>query len=308
MDSTQAPHFPNILPFDYFRDFGATMIRLSHAWLADEERAVHTALQMLPSIERDTLGDSQSAIRALIFSGKWAMSGYPTVDLGAKLAGSLMATSFPTEQADDLLRMPWPAFAIRIPEKLIVGESGGSFSLVRAHTSSFRSGVEFVVSGHEGAVALYQSGRSMADLWANEGTLGEGDPFGIPIDTRDRRTIRMLLNLFAGVCLELSDPRALDESRRGRTRGGRAKHAARLPGELPDYERFELRRAVRLDVRETVRAFIDHGAKHPTVQTLVRGHWKMQAHGPARTLRKALHIEPYWRGRVDDPVSDRSGG
>jgi hypothetical protein len=29
---------------------------------------------------------------------------------------------------------------------------------------------------------------------------------------------------------------------------------------------------------------------------VVRGHWRMQAHGPARSLRTAKWIEPHWRG------------
>jgi hypothetical protein len=32
------------------------------------------------------------------------------------------------------------------------------------------------------------------------------------------------------------------------------------------------------------------------VQHVVRGHWKMQAHGEARAQRKRMWIEPYWRG------------
>lgn len=28
----------------------------------------------------------------------------------------------------------------------------------------------------------------------------------------------------------------------------------------------------------------------------VRGHWKTQAHGPGRQLKKIIHVEPYWRG------------
>lgn len=38
------------------------------------------------------------------------------------------------------------------------------------------------------------------------------------------------------------------------------------------------------------------------VRTLVTGHWKMQAHGPHRSERKLIRIEPYWRGPIDGPV------
>lgn len=34
----------------------------------------------------------------------------------------------------------------------------------------------------------------------------------------------------------------------------------------------------------------------PTVQFLVRGHWRQQAHGPGHSLRKPIWIEPFWKG------------
>lgn len=37
-------------------------------------------------------------------------------------------------------------------------------------------------------------------------------------------------------------------------------------------------------------------ATKTVARILVMGHWKLQAHGPQRTLRKMIHIEPYWRG------------
>jgi len=38
-------------------------------------------------------------------------------------------------------------------------------------------------------------------------------------------------------------------------------------------------------------------------QHVVRGHWKEQAYGPGRSLRKRIRIEPYWRGpRLSEAV------
>ncbi len=38
-------------------------------------------------------------------------------------------------------------------------------------------------------------------------------------------------------------------------------------------------------------------------QHVVRGHWKMQRHGPQRSLRKKIRVEPYWRGpRLSEAV------
>lgn len=39
-----------------------------------------------------------------------------------------------------------------------------------------------------------------------------------------------------------------------------------------------------------------------SVRTRVSGHWRNQAHGPGRTQRKLIWIEPFWRGPEDGPI------
>jgi hypothetical protein len=40
-----------------------------------------------------------------------------------------------------------------------------------------------------------------------------------------------------------------------------------------------------------------------SVRTLVRGHWRQQAHGPGYSLHKTIWIRPTWRGPEDAPIS-----
>lgn len=48
-----------------------------------------------------------------------------------------------------------------------------------------------------------------------------------------------------------------------------------------------------------------NGAGHKiAVRTLVSGHWKMQPHGPRWTERKLIRVEPFWRGPMDGPVTN----
>jgi hypothetical protein len=44
----------------------------------------------------------------------------------------------------------------------------------------------------------------------------------------------------------------------------------------------------------------------PSVQCLVRGHWKRQPCGHELQDRKWIQIEPYWRGPEDAPIAVRS--
>ncbi len=78
---------------------------------------------------------------------------------------------------------------------------------------------------------------------------------------------------------------------------------------LPDFKTWYLGREIKVDqnVIEAVRSFSREGGSSPKVQCLVSGHWKRQQHGPGRSLRKLIHVEPYWRGPLDAPVISHGG-
>ena len=44
----------------------------------------------------------------------------------------------------------------------------------------------------------------------------------------------------------------------------------------------------------------------PQVASYVRGHRKMQAHGPGKSLRKPIWVDPYWRGLGDKPTTSKT--
>jgi hypothetical protein len=67
-------------------------------------------------------------------------------------------------------------------------------------------------------------------------------------------------------------------------------------------------RPIDVDCRKAVQAYIDGSADQhapPSVQTLVRGHYKRQVIGVARSGRKVIWVEPYWRGPEDAPILAR---
>lgn len=84
--------------------------------------------------------------------------------------------------------------------------------------------------------------------------------------------------------------------------GAHASNAARLRG-LPKGTKLAVLGApVRCDVTEGVRRYLGGEGKSPTVRFMVRGHYRNQAHGPDRSLRKVLWIQPHWKGDDDAPV------
>lgn len=58
-----------------------------------------------------------------------------------------------------------------------------------------------------------------------------------------------------------------------------------------------------VDCRPAVKDYLTSlDGSPPLYQTLVRGHYKRQAHGPGASMRKVIWIEPYWRGPEDADI------
>jgi len=110
-----------------------------------------------------------------------------------------------------------------------------------------------------------------------------------------------------GLCLWCSDPKNLGEPRLVHSKNVSRKN--RDGSVLPPFKSWFLGRDIELDERVigAVRAYVREGGTSPKVQALVKGHWKRQQHGPNRSLRKLIHVAPYWRGPLDAPVLDKSG-
>lgn len=124
---------------------------------------------------------------------------------------------------------------------------------------------------------------------------------------RDARVDQVVRALIVGICLHLSNPEELENksARRGVTITKRSSKQ-REGDELPSFTEYEVQSSIKINLHHAMRDFVHHGGSSPSVQTLVAGHWKRQAYGPAFSKRQLIHVEPYWRGPLDAPVSDRS--
>lgn len=151
-------------------------------------------------------------------------------------------------------------------------------------------------------LVLHHSARTLAEL-ARRDVIEDPsrkEPAFEELAEHDQRSLVLAGRLVLGAAIELT----ASEHQERRTRGPGAR--ARRKG-LPKAWVFELRRDVRVDVRAPIRAFVEgRSGDSPTVQTLVRGHWEQQPHGPGSQLRKLVHVEPYWRGPEAAPIGVRA--
>jgi hypothetical protein len=63
------------------------------------------------------------------------------------------------------------------------------------------------------------------------------------------------------------------------------------------------------NLRDAARASCNQRDREPwklATRFIVRGHWKRQVHGPGRTERKMIFVQPYWKGDADSPLVARA--
>lgn len=239
----------------------------------------------------------------MAWSVEWARCGMPQVCPSAKLVASLMATSMGAEGCA-LVEPPWRAFAIVIPPGLLPVESAAGRSTdIRLAHALWADGTLRVL-GTDEYLSAWSTSAEPVSAWAEEWSPGGAEsslPHQSDLDVSDTRMLTLLARLVLGVAATLSVP---DTQRdvRAKERKARASNAAREARGEPTSWTYVLGGNVRVDVRSAVRDYVERGGSPPSVQSLVRGHWKRQPHGPELSLRKWIHVEPYWRGPEDAPI------
>jgi len=241
----------------------------------------------------------------MIALAMWAEAGFPRVQMGHRLAASLLATHVPDEILEEF-GSPWPAFQIDVPNGLLHRTVDGVNYPVTTVLASCDDGRWAYFALREGGTAGFRRGMSAAQIVRELGPDDFDDETPFPrLDDADRRLTALIGRLVINVGIELSSPeREVRETGKGH---GDWKTRTRRGSPVPIGPRiYRLLRDVKVDVRDAVGDYVRGGRASPTVQVLVRGHWKHQAHGAASSLRKRIHVEPYWRGPEDAPIALRS--
>ena len=248
---------------------------------------------------------------------RWALSAYATVQMPRTYAEGLIATTLTKEIAYEI-RPPFIGMMIELPDGLlsIDNADGGPLPLRRVLlTKAFNRKINM-----EGWAYIAMTDEPMS-FWrygiTPEAMLGvenwhhdipnnpTNNPFAQPVTDRDARVSNCLGRLILNTCLAMADPDNVKKTGPGH----RAHETARRRHEPnpPLDSTYVVGRPLKHDVREAVRAYVEEGREHRhlNVQTLVAGHWRSQAYGEDRLLRKRIWVEPYWRGPEDAPIVQR---
>lgn len=263
----------------------------------ERAEALQAAGEMVVGAYREFRPESQNQNIAQLAPSiglAWAENAFSTIIPDHKLCASIACTSIPVECAKDVI-MPWRCFRVYVPpgvladsfaEILVCHGKDGNYYTVSANPACkhLSIGIEKSLAGF---VTKFE--------WDEE-KLESG--FSVSDADILKRSDETLHRLVIGVCLELSSISI-------RPPGSWDGKPKRL-GKEPKCWTYRLTRDVIVDVRAAIRAYISTGLRHPTVQSLVRGHRKRQPCGPNRSERRWIHVEPYWRGPEDAPIAVRA--
>lgn len=212
--------------------------------------------------------------------GEWQELGFPRLEISHRLAAALCLTDVP---APETIQAPWDCWSLVVPDGLL------SLPVADADGSNKRD-MEIAriwCSGATPLVALLRTGAIAAQF-----------------DDPKNPAARMVRSLVGGACLAITE-RERDTKH---ATWGATKNTTRAPrtcGPPPAGSTYVLAHPVTIDLREHVREVLSgkrRGGGAPKVQFLVRGHWRNQAHGPGRALRRQQWIEPFWKGPEDARV------
>lgn len=286
---------------------------------------------------------AQSVFVNSLIAGRWAASGFPTVTLGHRTAAAFCGTKMRASDAAEFVKPPWPAFCIRLPSGLLTIEDHGvqrdaEVLMVTAlspeeilydeedtpqpkeqHRWYYKLGAaselkrpEWIpptAAGFFDGICLW--GFNMATHLLAYKDPSEAENFlhweTQPTMESDTRSDQLARALLISTCMYLcGDPRERAEraSENGITIRER-KSKYREGDLLPQYTEFEVTSSIKVNLHHAVRDFVARGGSSPTVQTHVAGHWKRVAYGVGRAHRKMMHIQPYWRGDLNAPISAR---
>lgn len=241
---------------------------------------------------------SRSSQHTAIAARAWALHGYQSVHMPHTYASALMATDSRAALREQ--ELPWPAFEIRVPGGLLASSHGPVLDMIVCQIPR-----EIVMVGEYASHRLLvvyrdavsqgvQTFRSLVDMFEEGPKAGPGDTPPALLDLMDEdlesRLWSLITRLVGGVVLAIAAARTESPTAYA-ARQPKVKHGRVVPNS------FALGRALKLDCRASIQEFLE-GRRHsaPKVTTLVRGHWRDQAHGPGRLLRKPLWIQPHYRG------------
>jgi hypothetical protein len=247
----------------------------------------------------------------LHFATAWAVHAFQRIDTSHTYAAALMCSDADRASLDSI-EVQWKAFAVRVPEGMLVAADadGTVHDHTRILVANYEGGATFAVIAP--GILTGKIERKSDAFYGNcfQGPTVASLLFVDPEqkqETAEDRVVVMAKRLVAGLLLAMQNK----DNFRDRAVLYKAGRPGRSEAE-PEHRICVVGSPIQVDCRDAVRRYIERGVgkggrKHapPSVQTLVRGHYRRQAVGIGRLQRKVIWIQPFWRGPEDAPILTR---
>ncbi len=250
-----------------------------------------------------------------IGTASWAQTGYPDFDLPSDFFHALAATDF-GDANEESLHLPFPAFCIRLPENSIMHGARNIFVLT--YDGDFDDLPEGGFEVRDDAVLRQGKGRitsivtnvpleglddAQAVSWPSYVTLKQvlAQAPSIPPKAKQMKNWELLAEAMMLSRRILVNMLLYINANGGLPEKGKKKLGPDVPVERDhkEHPRFRVGRPIKLSPMTRKMLY----ERNPSAESrelmarfMVRGHWRNQAHGPNRALRKRMWIEPHWKG------------
>jgi hypothetical protein len=230
----------------------------------------------------------RSDVALSLFSPKWAVHAFQRLMTSHTFAAALMCSDVQREVLEGIEKQ-WNAFMVVVPNGMLIAD-GLETSRILVATYSYGAKLILLSVTASGQVRmLLDEAATLPDLLAGDGS-------DLVAETAAHRCLVMARRLVAGLLLNLQHPPNFKiREVKARPRGLRREAE-------PEHRIVSIGKPLEIDCRLAVKEYIEHGPKKgrkhtaPTVQVMVRGHYRRQVCGVGRLERKVIWIEPFWRG------------
>jgi hypothetical protein len=284
---------------------------------------------MLNPLTKHLLQGPEEVVRDSLISThtylSWNACGRPVFRLTPALIASLLLTD-PKDVEPEYVRPPFPTFAVEIPVGFWETENyNGTVVPVRTvwvhnNTSMIQktkvSFEEAATTPHRKLVAFALCGRGVSlhdtveqhplidttmEDWLTKSTGTKFMAFNLPQTKEDFHVRLAMRRLYVNLCLYVNERgrgQRMNPDLPKRKQKSRRKKEEKI---RPDT--WVLGKEINLDkdLVESAKDWVrDKGGQQNQwkirKRSVTRGHWRNQAHGPGRSMRKKIWIAPFWRG------------
>lgn len=264
----------------------------------------------MPGIDSEEMAASICRLSGILMTqlARWSVCGCPSISLTSRQACALALSDLTNEQLEDS-RVPWPSFLLFTEDAFFDPSPLTVVSCLtrpdgRRWSMSLISGEKFRGLFSLPAEVLFD--KQLFEYEALQMTKSQS----IELKDNVRRAINLIARCILNVCEAVNSSaasllqkreRRTHKDKRGKKRKGKSR---RVQGQGNCYV---LGLPVKVDMRECVHEYIKGNIKRAyKVRWVVRGHWRNQPCGPGRMNRRKQWIEPYQKGKLEDPSLLRS--